>query len=169
MESKAKILGHPLHPMLVAFPLGLLSSSLVFDIIHLVSNHQRWGEVAYLTLCAGLITGVVAAIPGLIDAISIPENTRAKYIGYLHGIGNAIVLSVFALSLILRKFMPEFGPIAPLALSAVGVGGALVTGWLGGELVDRLGVGVSDGAHLNATNSLQRKRPSQSGMAHQTH
>ncbi|HET8696075.1 MAG TPA: DUF2231 domain-containing protein, partial [Gammaproteobacteria bacterium] len=85
MESKAKLLGHPIHQMLIVFPLGLLATGVVFDIIRLSTDAVLFGEVAYWMIVAGLIGGALAAPFGLVDWLSIPRGTRAKRIGALHG------------------------------------------------------------------------------------
>jgi uncharacterized membrane protein len=155
MDSKAKFLGHPVHPILIVFPLGLLATSLVFDIIALAHGPRGLFVAAYWMIAAGIIGGLLSAVFGLIDWIAIPSGTRAKSVGAWHGIGNVVVLAIFACSWFVRRSSPPSEPIPfAVGLSVVGVALALVTGWLGGELVDRLGVGVDDGANLNAPNSL---------------
>ena len=57
MESKAKILGHPIHPILIPFPLGLLSTSVVFDVVHLLAGNGKWSEVSFWMIAAGVIGG----------------------------------------------------------------------------------------------------------------
>ncbi|MGZ8247713.1 DUF2231 domain-containing protein [Methylomagnum sp.] len=155
MESKAKILGHPIHPILVAFPLGLFATAAVFDVIYLISGRAMTETVAYWMIVSGIIGGLVASPFGLIDWLAIPQNTRAKAIGLLHGVGNALVLLLFIGSWMLRRNAPLDGPgVWAHLLSFAGVGLVMLTGWLGGELVDRLGVGVDEGANLNAPSSL---------------
>ena len=154
MESKTKVAGHPVHPMLVVFPLGLLATAIIFDIIYLVSNNSQWTLVAYYMIGAGVIGGLAAAIPGWLDWFAIPGGTRAKRIGLLHGVGNVVVLVLFILSWVLRRDNPEVPPTGAIVAGLVGFVLSAVTGWLGGELVDRLGVGVDDGAHLDAPSSL---------------
>src|SRR5205814_10653588 len=146
MESRAKLLGHPIHPMLIVFPLGLLATSLAFDIVHLVNGARHWAEMSYWMIAAGLIGGLAAAVFGLIDWLAIPAHTRAWAIGLWHGLGNAVVLVLFAVGWFLRMDNPGEPGTAPIVLSFIAVGLALVTAWLGGELVDRLGVGVDEGA-----------------------
>ena len=158
MESRAKLLGHPIHPMLVVFPLGLLGMAVIFDVISLVMAQGYWSEVALWMIVAGVVTGLLAAPFGLVDWIAIPAGTRAKRIGALHGIGNVIVVLGFAASAWLRWVSPQEPSTIALMLSFGGFVLALVTGWLGGELVDRLGVGVDEGAHLNAPSSLTSDR-----------
>jgi len=154
MESKAKFLGHPVHQILIPLPLGLLSTSVAFDVMHRVTSDDTWGTVANATIGAGLIGGVIAAPFGTVDWLAIPGGTRAKRIGTLHGLGNVVVLGLFAASWWLRRERPQAMKNLPYALSLAGVTVAAGTGWLGGELVDRLGVGVDPGAHLDAPSSL---------------
>ena len=101
------------------------------------------------------VTGLIAAPFGLVDWLGIPPGTRAKRIGAIHGLGNVIVVLLFAGSWLLRREALAAPGQMALALSFIGGGTALVTGWLGGELVDRLSVGVDDGAHVDAPSSLR--------------
>jgi uncharacterized membrane protein len=143
--------------MLIVFPLGLLATSLFFDIAYWSTGNARWADIAFVMIACGVIGGLVAAIFGLIDFLAIPRGTRAKRIGALHGIGNVVVVGLFGVSWLLRYDNPVVPEIASLILSIAAVGLALITGWLGGELVDRLAVGVDDGAHLDAPSSLSGK------------
>ena len=161
MESRAKLLGHPAHQMLIPFPFGLLATAVIFDVIYLFTDTPATADtlstVAFWMTASGLVGGLVASPFGLIDYLAIPTGTRAKSVGLLHGVGNLFVMALFAVSLWIRYGSP--GPAhrptaAALAASIVAFLLAGVTGWLGGELVDRLGVGVDDGAHLDAPNSL---------------
>ena len=78
MESKAKLLGHPIHPMLVVFPLGLLATAVIFDAIALARENGAWSGMAFYLIAAGVIGGLVAAVFGLIDWLAIPSGTRAR-------------------------------------------------------------------------------------------
>jgi uncharacterized membrane protein len=158
MESKAKLAGHSIHQMLVVFPLGLLATAVIFDIITLASNERQWSTAAYYMIAAGIIGGLISAVFGLIDWLAIPSDTRAKRVGALHGVGNVVVVALFFVSWLMRSrgTGPGDPSSAALILSFLGVLLALVTGWLGGELVDRLGVGVDNGANLNAPSSLRK-------------
>jgi uncharacterized membrane protein len=165
MESKAKVLGHPIHPILIVFPLGLLATAVVFDVIHLATGQPRWTEIAFYMIGAGVLGGFAAAMFGWVDWFAIPPGTRAKRIGLLHGVGNVIVLLLFIASWAIRRGGDLANPtMTALVLGFAGAGLALVTGWLGGELVDRLGVGVDDGAHLDSPSSLT-DLPASSGRA----
>jgi uncharacterized membrane protein len=154
MESKVKFAGHPVHPMLIVFPLGLLGTAVVFDIIYLVSGNSQWTVVAYYMIGAGVIGGLAAAVFGWLDWFAIPGGTRAKRIGLWHGAGNVVVLTLFILSWVLRRDSAMEPPTGAIVAGLVGVVLAVVTSWLGGELVDRMGVGVDDGAHLDSPSSL---------------
>ena len=158
MESRAKLLGHPIHQMLIVFPLGLLAMALIFDIIHLATNVGYWSEVAYWMIAAGLIGGLLAAPFGFIDWLAIPAGTRAKRIGAWHGGGNVVVVLLYAASWWFRRTNPQDPMMLAYVLSFGGGLIALVTGWLGGELVDRLAVGVDPGAHVDAPSSLKSRR-----------
>jgi uncharacterized membrane protein len=158
MESRTKLFGHAVHPMLVVFPLGLLGTAVVFDVIRLATANGYWSEIAFWMMAAGILAGLIAAPFGALDWLAIPSGTRASRIGFLHGVGNVIVLALFALSWWFRRAAPGVPDMVALTASFVGFFLALVTGWLGGELVDRLGVGVDEGANLDAPSSLTNRR-----------
>lgn len=158
MASRIKLLGHPIHPMLIVYPLGLLSSAVVFDALYLATGNADLAIVSFWALAAGLLGGLAAAAFGLIDWWGIPKGTRARRIGAVHGGGNVIVMSLFALSFLMRvdgaAYLPD---ILPFVLAVLGGGVALVTAWLGGELVFRLGVAVDEDAGLDASSSLAQE------------
>lgn len=155
MNSRVKLLGHPLHPMLTVYPLGLLSTAVIFDLFHMANKNPTLSVVAYWMIAAGLVGGLLAAVIGLMEWLAVPNNSRAKSVGMWHGLGNATIVVLFALSWWLRTGVPDHVPgTLAFLLSLLGFGLALVTGWLGGELVYRLGVGVDHGANVNAPNSL---------------
>ena len=164
MESRVKLAGHPVHQMLIVFPLGLLATAVVFDVIYLVTDNALWTQAAFYMIGAGVITGLAAAVPGVVDWLAIPRGTRAKRIGLIHGVGNVIVVTLFALSWYLRRDQPAAPPTGAVVAGLLGAGLSLLTAWLGGELVNRLGVGVDDGAHLDAPSSLTARPASASGQ-----
>ena len=154
MESRAKLFGHPIHPMLIPFPLGLLPTSFVFDIVYLLTDTGKWAEISFGMITAGVIGGLAAVVFGTVDLARVPDGTRAHSVGVWHAVVGASMLVLFAISWLLRVGSPEEPGAVAIVLSLLGAGLAVLTGWFGGELVDRLGVGVSDGAHLNAPSSL---------------
>ena len=162
MEAKAKFLGHSVHEQLIPFPFGLLVTSVAFDILYLITGQGELTNVAWWMIAAGIVGGLLAAPFGWIDWFAIPNKTRAKNVGLLHGAGNAVLLVVFVITWLLRRDAPSDPSGVALGLSFVGLALAIVTGWLGGELVDRHAVAVDDGAHLDSPNSLSR-RPASEG------
>lgn len=158
MESRAKLFGHPIHQMLIVFPLGLLATSLFFDIIAVAADHPGLFQASYYMIAAGIISALIAAVFGLIDYLAIPGGTRAKRVGMMHGGGNVLLVALFAASWFLRRdHVTDPGTLA-IVLSGLGAALGGVTGWLGGELVDRLGVGVDEGANLDAPSSLTHEK-----------
>jgi uncharacterized membrane protein len=167
MESKAKIFGHAIHPIMIVFPLGLLSTAAIFDALYLLTLNRTWPGVSFWMIVAGLIGGLVAALFGLIDYLNIPSDTRAKRIGLYHALVNVVALGLFALGLWLRWAVPDTPPTTALLCSFAGFLVALLGGWFGGELVERLGVGVSPDANLNAPNSLTGEKTYERDVRHQ--
>lgn len=154
MKNGAKILGHHVHPMLIVFPLGLLSTAFILDIAFLLTDRAVLRLLAYWLIPAGLIGGIAAALFGWIDWSAIPTGTRAKQVGLTHGLVNVGVLILFFGSWWLRPNSQISPGTFALLLSIFAALLALVGGWLGGELVERLGIGVHPGAHPDAPNSL---------------
>src|ERR687898_3626121 len=103
MESKAKFLGHPIHPMPIVLPLGLFIGAVVFDALYLWGRSPTFATVAYWNIAAGIVGGLLAAVFGLIDWLAIPTGTRAKRIGLLHGGANVVVVLIFALVWLMRR------------------------------------------------------------------
>lgn len=154
MKSRARLLGHSVHQMLVVFPLGLLGAAVIFDIVGIVSGSAGWFAISFWMMAAGLVGAALAAPFGLIDFIAIPRGTRARRIGAMHGIGNVAVVLLFLFSWLGREARAVAPDAESLILSFAGVALVMVTAWLGGELVSRLGVGVDEGAGLDAPSSL---------------
>jgi uncharacterized membrane protein len=157
VPSRAKVLGHAAHPMLVVVPLGMFVGAEVFDAVYYFGGkaNPTWATVAYWMTVVGLVGGVVAAVPGWIDWFGIPPRTRAKAVGLVHGLGNGLgVLGLYGASWWLRKDDPASPPDLALLLAAGGLALGGVTAWLGGELIERLGISVHPGANPNAPNSL---------------
>ena len=155
MESKVKLLGHPVHPMLVVIPLGLFIGGTLFDALFLWRGNPAFAQVGYWNLGVGVLGGLLAAAFGFLDWRGIPSGTRAKRIGVLHAVTNVVVVALFASVWALRADRGDPAPSLGLfVVELVALALGTVGGWLGGELVDRLGVGVAEGAHLNAPSSL---------------
>jgi uncharacterized membrane protein len=165
MESRVKVLGHPIHTMLVVVPLGSFIAAVIVDVIGVASSNPSLSLVGFWNIAVGVVGGLVAAAFGLADWLNIPGKTRAKRIGLMHGGLNVAVTATFALVWLARYGAPDVTPSTTLLAVEVGaLAAGAVAGWLGGELVNRLGVGVDDGAHLNAPNSLGG-RPAHTGSS----
>jgi uncharacterized membrane protein len=164
MEARAKALGHAIHPMLIVYPLGLLTTAVIFDILYLVTDRNGFAIASAYAIAAGVIGGLVAAVFGLIDWLAVPPNTRARRVGVWHGLGNVAVVALFAVSWLFRLGEEAWRPTAgALVFGFAGAALGIITAWLGGELVERLSVGVDDGASVDAPSSLTRPRLSTRG------
>lgn len=91
MESKVKFLGHAVHEQLIPFPFGLLVTSVIFDVLYLITGNGELANVAWWMIAAGIVGGVLASPFGWIDWFAITKGTRAKKVGLAHGFGNSIM------------------------------------------------------------------------------
>jgi uncharacterized membrane protein len=160
LESRVKLLGHPVHPMLIVFPVGLLVTGALLDVAAFWRNAPTFATVAHIDIGIGLVTALIAMVFGWLDWLAIPEKTRAKRIGAIHGVANMLAVIMFGISWAMRRgtAITILGNEL-LLLEVAGLATLLVGGWLGGELVDRLAIGVDADASVNAPNSLTKSRP----------
>ena len=141
MRTPASIAGHPIHAMLIVFPVGLLIFSLICDLISLRSSDPAtWATVSFYTMCGGFIGALVAAVPGLIDLLSLTD-ARVKKIALTHMSINLVAVSLFAINIWMRA-NGSGNTGTPLVLSAIAIAILAVSGWLGGAMVHEHGVGV---------------------------
>jgi uncharacterized membrane protein len=156
MRSRVRVGGHAVHPILIVFPLGLLTTAVGFDVLRLVTDRPSFAFTAAHVIAAGVLLGVVTSATGWLDwLLTVPAGTRARRVGLLHGLANTAVLALFAVSWLLRANEPNWGPsTVAMVLAWAGLLVAGVGGWLGGELVERLGISVEEGAHPDAPSSL---------------
>jgi uncharacterized membrane protein len=139
MASPASVKKHPIHTMLVPIPIGLLVFSLVSDLIYAMGGGSVWNDVAFFTMAGGIVGALLAAVPGLIDLLSLTG--PARKIGLWHMSLNLIVVAMYAINLWLR--LNGAGPDwLPITMSVAAVALLCVSGWLGGELVYVRGIGV---------------------------
>ena len=146
MASKASILGHPVHPMIIPFPFALWTFSLVADVVYIWFDKDQWGIVAFYTLAGGILGGIAAAIPGVIDWLAIKDREVARIANW-HARLNVIALLIFAVDFYLRwknkGQISQAGISLPFVLSVLGVILISISGWLGGDLSYKHGVGVA--------------------------
>jgi len=141
MSSPASIKDHPVHPMLITLPIGLWVFSIVSDLIFKLGyGGPVWNDVAFYTLAGGIIGALLAAVPGLIDLLSI-ENAKSKSIGIWHMVINLVAVALYCVNFWLRLNRPP-GDNLPILLSVIGIIFITISGWLGGELVYVRGVAV---------------------------
>ena len=141
MRTPASIAGHPIHPMLVPLAIGLWIFSLVCDLIHMRAGADAvWATVAFYTMGGGIVGALLAAVPGLIDLLSLPEGPRKTAITHMSI--NLLIVALYAVNFWLRRNAPE-NPGGLVWLSLVSIALLVVSGWLGGKLVYEHGVAVS--------------------------
>jgi uncharacterized membrane protein len=147
MRTPASISKHPIHPMLIVFPIGLWIFSLVCDLIRLGgASGDAWSTVAFYSMVGGLIGALCAAVPGFIDLLYYKGGAPpVKKIALTHMAINLTVVVLYAINIWLRASEPtHLGTTlsAPVLLSIIGVALLFVSGWLGGQMVHVYGVGV---------------------------
>lgn len=146
MASRASIGGHPIHPMLIPFPIALWVFSFVADLIYLWRGNPVWRDfIAFYAMLGGIIGAAAAAIPGLIDWATLTDRAAVKVANW-HARVNITTLVIFIASFYLRTtsgaaWIPDL-PMLPFILSIVGIIGLTIAGWLGGQLVFKHGVAV---------------------------
>lgn len=146
MYSKIKIAGHPVHPMLVAFPVACYTGTLVAFAVYGANGHLFWLNLGIALSVAGVGGAVLAAVPGLADwAFGIPRDSAAKPIGLAHATLNVAALGLFAA--VLASYVsnwngPAIGATLGIVLSAIGVAATLGAGFLGWTLVQDYHVGI---------------------------
>lgn len=148
IPSLAAIGRHPIHPMLVPIPIGLLFGALVTDVAFLATDDPSWANASALLIAGGLLGGVAAAIPRLIDVFGRPAIRELRHARY-HLIGNVAMLAIAAISLVSRLASGPVEAALPwgFTLSVITVGLLVFTGWHGGEMVFGHGVGATPHAH----------------------
>jgi uncharacterized membrane protein len=145
MYSKIKILGHPIHPMLVAYPIAFYTATLACYIVYNSGHNVFWFKVAYVANLAWVIIAVVSALPGFIDWLYIPTNTPAKKTGLFHMLCNVVALGLFAACFLAVKNRwddsnPGIG--SAVTLSALGFLITMIAGFLGFALIQKHHVGI---------------------------
>jgi uncharacterized membrane protein len=141
METRATVAEHPVHPMLIPFPIALWIFSLASDLIYLFGfGGPVWKDIALYTMVGGIVGGVAAAIPGYIDYRSLSDPVIVR-VAQMHMIINVGLIILFTINAGLR-ILNGTEALLPVFLSVLGVAGLGVSGWLGGELVYVQGVAV---------------------------
>jgi uncharacterized membrane protein/nitrite reductase/ring-hydroxylating ferredoxin subunit len=142
MKSKASIDGHPIHPILVSFPIAFFTGALVFDVLGVYRKNENYWRTGKFLAGAGILSGLAAAVPGLIDYFfTVPPDSSAKTRATQHLILNVSLITLFSIAWINRQ-NPAYGKVRVLICETAGFGLMMVSGWLGGTLVYRNQIGV---------------------------
>jgi nitrite reductase/ring-hydroxylating ferredoxin subunit/uncharacterized membrane protein len=149
MKSRASFKNHPIHPMLIGFPLSFFTGALVFDVLSVLLNKEGLWYTGYHLVIAGILGGLAAAVPGIVDYfLTVPPNSSGKKRATKHGLLNVTNLVVFVIVFFLRR-QPGVNTTIVILLEAIGFVLLCFAGWLGGTLVYRNQIGV-DPRYANA-------------------
>jgi len=152
VESTAAVFRHPIHPMLIPFPIASLIGALATDIAFWATSNGFWADVWFWLLLTGVVTGAVAAIPGMVDFSTI-DRVRRLTSAWVHAGGNIVAMALAIINLSLRWTDAAAGAQGwGLGLSLVTVALLGVTGWLGGELSYRHRIGAINDESAVADN-----------------
>lgn len=146
MYSKIKIAGHPLHPILIAYPIAFYTSAWACFIAYQCNMHPFWFKAALLSNAAGVISALVAAVPGFIDWLFIPSEKKAKSVGVWHMLSNVGALMLFGFNLLLeyKKInLAHHDAKVAIIITSIGLLLTSIGGFLGGELMQRHHIGIS--------------------------
>jgi uncharacterized membrane protein len=153
MYTKARIAEHPIHPMLVAFPIALYVATVVSLFAFIGTKDFFWYRAATYANIAAVVMAVLAAIPGLIDLVSLPEHSRARATGLRHAAFNTLSLVMFGISAVIlghnwfTRYLQDgyyvLDTAAPLVLGLIGLASTAMAGYLGWTLVQKHHVGVT--------------------------
>jgi uncharacterized membrane protein len=152
MYSKARIAGHPIHPMIVAFPIAFYTATVAMLLAYLGTMEAFWYRVAMVANIAGIVTAAIAVIPGAIDLFALPPGSRARATGLRHAGFNLLATGLFAVTALLlyrgwtHRMMVDgeyvFDATIPLAMSVVAWVSMVIAGSLGWTLVQTYHVGI---------------------------
>ena len=142
MHTPASIGDHPIHPMLVPIAIGCWLFSFAADLLCFFTGATTpWSMLAYYTMIGGILGALAAAIPGLVDFISLPSGYTKRVAATHMGI-NLTIVALYAVNVFMRRANPESLSV-PMLMSLVAILMLLVSGWLGGKMVYEAGVGVN--------------------------
>jgi len=154
MRSNVEVVGHPLHPIIVTIAIGAFVSAFIFDIAALATGAPTWFEMSFWTLLIGVCAGVLSALTGLFDYLTLRMSAGARKQATIHLVLNVTLMTLFIISVALKGAYAAGGPqyppsgriVSTFILDLIGVGLLLVSGWFGGEVVYRHGVAVLEDA-----------------------
>lgn len=142
MQGKARIKEHPIHPMLVSFPIGFWTGSLIADIAYFATDNDFWTSMGTTLIGFGIIAALLAAVFGFIDYLTAPMDRKTKGTATKHMLVNLGVTLLYVINYVLRARTPE--TVTGYVLSVIAIAALLYSGWLGGDLVYEHKVGVEE-------------------------
>jgi nitrite reductase/ring-hydroxylating ferredoxin subunit/uncharacterized membrane protein len=143
MRSTAHFRSHPIHPMLIPFPIAFLTGGTVADFVARIGSLDGWAFAASYLLVTGVLTALAAAAPGLIDFLyTVPPDSSGRKRALIHAIVNVSAVVLFIVAIVLKGWAPQMPGATSLALELIGVSLITAGGWLGGTLVHRNFIGV---------------------------
>jgi len=162
MRSRAHIKSHPIHPILVVFPIAFFIGTFIFDILGIIYNYEIFYAVSFYMQISGIIGAVLAAVPGAIDYFkTVPPNSSAKKRATKHALLNITNLILFLIAWILKG--NNINPYIILVLETIGIILLGIAGWLGGTLVYRNQIGV-DPRYANAGKWKEEEKDTAKGQ-----
>jgi len=162
MRSKAHIKNHPIHPILVAFPIAFFVGTVIFDVLGVIYDNESLYGVAYYMQVCGIIGAILAAVPGAVDYFkTVPPNSSAKKRATKHALLNVTNLVLFLVAWILKG--DDINPYIILVLEIIGIILLGIAGWLGGTLVYRNQIGV-DPRYANAGKWKEEEKDATKGQ-----
>lgn len=173
MYTKARIAGHPIHPMLVSFPVALYTATVVTLLVHVATGDPFWFRAAMWANIGGVVMAAVAALPGFIDLVSLPRHSRAQNTGIRHALFNVLALGLFVISAVILYRLSvssaaimggRVGVAAPLVLSILGLLSTLAAGWLGWTMVQTHHVGIKEPRFVRAGSAGEEHEGYEPGM-----
>ncbi len=165
MRSKASFRGHPIHPALIPFPFAFLTGAFLFDAAGWVADRASWWTTGSHLAAAGIVTALVAAVPGFIDYLfTVPPRSTGKRRATRHMLVNLIAVALVAVAWIMRRGMIAGPDIWVLGLELAALGLLTAGGWMGGVLVNRNQIGV-DHRYASAGKWAEAKIDASPGMA----
>ena len=151
---KSTLAGHPLHPILIVGPAGLLPFSFVMDLMHRATGEESYNHAAYHSMLAGIATGLAAGSAGAVDYLSIPEESRTKRTANTHAALNAAVMVLYGVNMAMRE-RDEAPSALSVALSGIGTAGLLLSAWFGGHMVYEQGMRVKGRSEIEHAKELK--------------
>jgi len=152
---RVTVAGHPLHPQLVGFPIGLIPFSFVMDCMYAATGDKNYARAAQYSLMGGAVGAVAAAAAGIMDYLAIRNGTEEKKLATTHGLMNAAILSIETVNLLRRRRGEPHSKALALTLGAISTAGLTVSQWYGGQLVYDRGVRVKGKQELESTRDLR--------------